>query len=202
MHPTLRIIGLIELAIMVQYLSWQPLACLTALMLMIVLGFWRSIFLRTLRRSRWLLLSLVLIFAFTTPGEDLPGWPLFFAPTYEGLSGGATQVLRLLVMLGGLSALLGSTGREMLMSGIFQLLSPLGRMGLPVERLAARLWLTLHYMETNPQPIGRSHFMQRLGSNDTMDMAVADFQLLNSSWGKMDSLILVMMVTALIWVSR
>ena len=50
-------------------------------------------------------------------------------------------------MLAGLSLLLATTDRENLVSGLLTLLHPLNYLKLPSERFAARLWLTLHYVE-------------------------------------------------------
>jgi energy-coupling factor transport system permease protein len=109
-------------------------------------GFWRL-----LRRVRWLLLFLLLIFAFNTPGEYVKQWPLdvgqAFAPTYEGLSTGLLQAAKLCIMLAGLSLLLATTNRENLIAGFYLLATPLRIIKLSPERFAARLWLTLHYVE-------------------------------------------------------
>lgn len=150
LHPVLRILLLLLLAIMAQSLAPRLLGLLGVLLLGLAL--WRSSspLLRMLRRSRWLFLTLLLVFSFSTPGEYLPGWPLAMAPTYEGLASGLLQAGRLLVMLTGLSLLLTTTSRELLLAGLFFLLRPLAWVGLPPERFTARLWLTLHYAESAP----------------------------------------------------
>jgi energy-coupling factor transport system permease protein len=101
------------------------------------------------RRSRWLLLTLMLVYALTTPGEFMADWGRW-TPTYEGVQQGLAQVARLLTMLAGLALLLGSTPRSVLMGGLCQMLRPLMALGVPVERFSARLWLTLHYVEEVP----------------------------------------------------
>lgn len=113
-------------------------------------GFWRL-----LRRVRWLLVFLLLIFAFNTPGEYVRQWPLdagqAFVPTYEGISAGLLQATKLCVMLAGLSLLLVTTDRENLIAGFYLLATPFRIVKLNPERFAARLWLTLHYVEQAPK---------------------------------------------------
>lgn len=101
-----------------------------------------------LRRTRWIMLSLLLIYAYATPGEAV--WvPLAqFSPTYEGLGDGLLQLSRLLFVLASLSILLNSLSQQQLVGGLYTLSYPLRIVGLSRERLAVRLALTLHYAES------------------------------------------------------
>jgi len=92
-------------------------------------------------------LSIFIIYAFGTPGELIAGFPVNFAPTYEGLQSGFVQVEKLLVALAALSLLLTSSPREQMMLGLYMLLTPLKFAGLNIERFSARLMLTLDYVE-------------------------------------------------------
>lgn len=103
------------------------------------------------RRARWLLASILMIYAYATPGEYVTALPEQVAPTYEGLHAGVLQAIRLLCMLGALSVLLATTTREDFVVGIMLLLSPLRLCGLAPERFAVRLWLTIHYVEHMPE---------------------------------------------------
>lgn len=146
LHPTLKILLLILLAIMVQHASLLLLVLLGWVLIMMAVRWHVGLLRKLLHRSRWLLLTLLLIYAFTTPGEYLHGlesYPL----TYEGLHQGLLQVVRLTVMLAGLALLLGTTGRDALMAGIYRLIHPLRNIGVSPDRFTARLWLTLHYVE-------------------------------------------------------
>jgi energy-coupling factor transporter transmembrane protein EcfT len=100
-----------------------------------------------LRRSRWLLLSLLGVYAFATPGDPLfPAWG-FLSPSLSGLESGLAQAWRLALLLSTLALLMRSCPRERLLSGIYQLLRPLRLLGVTPERIAVRLWLTLHYVQ-------------------------------------------------------
>jgi energy-coupling factor transport system permease protein len=104
-------------------------------------------FLHAVRRMRWFFLSISIIYAFGTPGELIPNFPVNFAPTFEGLQLGLVQIERLLIALAALSLLLTGSPREQMMLGLYMLLSPFSLIGLNVERFAARLMLTLDYVE-------------------------------------------------------
>lgn len=151
LHPVIRIISLILLAVALQMAKWQGLSLCLALLLLAV---WQQRgareFTKLIKRARWLLLSILLIYAFATPGEYVPGIPDIIAPTYEGLRGGLMQALRLISMLAALAWLLSGCTWEQLMSGIYMLLLPLKPLGVNPERFAVRLWLTLYYVENAP----------------------------------------------------
>lgn len=104
-------------------------------------------FLHAVRRMRWLFLSLLVIYAFGTPGELIPLFPVNFSPTFEGLQLGWLQIEKLLIALTVLSLLLISSSREQMLLGLYMLLMPFKFIGLNVERFAARLMLTLDYVE-------------------------------------------------------
>jgi len=159
LHPSLKIILLVLLAVAVQHAGLYALA-LAGGVLMLVAARWHIGLLRKLLfRSRWLLLTLFMIYAFTTPGEYLSGWESY-GLTYEGLHQGALQAIRLIIMLAGLALLLGTTGRDALMAGIYRLISPIRGFKVSPDRFTARLWLTLHYAELE-RPQHKLPFWQR-----------------------------------------
>ena len=84
-------------------------------------------------------------------GEYLKQWPFEFAPTYEGMNAGMLHVFRLVTMLAGLSLLLTTTSREHLIAGFYLLSRPLEILNLKPEKFAARLCLTLYYVESSPR---------------------------------------------------
>lgn len=146
-HPSIRIVAIVLLAILLQRLSLLPVLVLAVAMALLLITVRARIYLTMMRRMRWLLLVMLLVYALTTPGEYFSSWPLWLAPTHEGLRAGLIQALRLSVMLAGLALLLRLSTREQLVVGFLMLLRPLSHLGLDTERFAARLWLTLHYVE-------------------------------------------------------
>ena len=108
-------------------------------------------FFRSIKRLKWFFLVMIIIFAFNTPGEYVLTSSAFINPTYEGLIAGCTQALRIMAMLAALSLVLACNTRQQLISGFYFLFSPLNYLGLDVARFAARLWLTLYYVESQQE---------------------------------------------------
>jgi hypothetical protein len=147
-HPALQIYIWFCLTLAVQMLGAYALAMLAGIL--IVFSFWicAARFFSLLRRTRWILVSVFLIYAYTSPGASL--WPHLgmFSPVAEGLEHGLLQLLRLLAVLAGLSILLTLLSQAQLIAGLYTLCRPLVFLGVSRERFAARLALTLHYAES------------------------------------------------------
>jgi len=125
----------------------NALFILMFILLMVLIYLKNEHFYRLMSRLKWFYLVMFLIFLFNTPGEHIPRWPFGLKPTYEGLQSGSEQVLRITLMLAALSLVLIQNTKQQLISGLYFLLKPLSRIGIDVQRFAARLWLTLHYVE-------------------------------------------------------
>ena len=127
-------------------LQWCRLTWLLPLLLMtFVLAIWwaarRSR--QLLWRTRWLLLSLLLLFLFATPGEYLPGLAGQLGMTREGLGLAGEQISRLLILLLSLALLHERLGNQGLMTGLYWLLQPFAWRDMTV----VRLMLVLEYVE-------------------------------------------------------
>ena len=147
MHPTTKILALIFLGIMLNKLGSGALIAMLCLMVLLA-GYWRAnIWVKMLLRMRWLFLSMFLVYGLATPGEYVSWMPIDFGFTYEGLSAGILQIMRLMLMLGGIALLLATTTQNKLIAGFYVLLKPLNLLKLKPERFAARLCLTLQYLE-------------------------------------------------------
>lgn len=148
LHPATRILLWISLAAYAFVSGPRPLAVLSLVLAILLLLQGNNLFFRLLRRIRWILLSLLAIYAFETPGEYF--FPGMGGPTFEGLVSGGIQAWRIVLTIALLAFLQGSTSREEMLSGIYTLLLPL-RHWFDVERIAVRLLLTLHYAEEKRQ---------------------------------------------------
>lgn len=150
-HPAVSILLWISLIVALQSLHVIGLLLAGAPLLLVacVLSFERMLSL--LRRTRWIMLSLLLIYAYATPGEGVWVQLAEFSPTYEGLLDGLMQLFRLACVLAGLAILLSLLSQRQLVSGLYTLASPLCLAGLSRERLAVRLALTLQYAESAMQ---------------------------------------------------
>lgn len=179
-----QLLSFFILAIIVNQLSLNALMLIVLIFMVIISLTKTQQFLRSIKRFKWFFLVMMVIFAFNTPGEHLAKWPFAISPTYEGVIAGFTQILRITTMLAALSLILAVNTRQQLISGFYFIFSPLQYLGLEVERFAARLWLTLHYVElqrgneASPDFISRLKDMTNLKSNQTNDNVVITFKML------------------------
>jgi energy-coupling factor transport system permease protein len=147
LHPATRILIFLIVAVALQWLHAAELLALTAALAMLLAQLRARELAILLRRARFLLLSLLSIYAFATPGESLLPSLGAFSPTAEGLRSGALQVWKLTLLLASLALLMATTPRQRLLAGLYVLLLPGKVLGVNAERIAVRLWLTLHYAE-------------------------------------------------------
>ncbi len=157
-----QLLSFFILAIIINQLNLNALIASLLFFLAIILYTKTQQFLRTIKKFNWLFLVMIIIFAFNTPGEHLANWPFAISPTYEGLTAGLTQILRIALMLAALSLILAANTRQQLISGFYFIFSPLKYLGFEVERFAARLWLTLHYVEQQRDNHARQDLSSRL----------------------------------------
>ena len=119
----------------------------------------RRHFVAILRRSRWLLVTMLLLFGWMTLGTPVPGLP---GATREGLLLAAENMARLLIAIAVVALLLRRLEPPALVSGLHMLLAPLAPLGNFRDRLSVRLMLTLRVVDT-----------MRSGANETASMATS-----------------------------
>lgn len=218
MHPSLRVFSLFLFAIIVHCLGGNTLNWLFvfAILMLVFLDFLDikknrisaqsepnfklsncSEWLKLIRRMRYILLFLLIVYAFNTPGEYLAGWDFKITPTYEGITAGIEQTLRLALILAGLAIILVNTSREQFIAGLYYLAQPLIYLGINPERFAVRLWLTLYYVEHQQKAEGQTllHRLRNLEELvETDDMAPEKITLNKHKMRWHDYLQLVLMV--------
>lgn len=147
-HPAIQIYIWVCLTLAAQMLHGYALMLLTGMMIVFSFRICAVRFFFLLRRTRWILFSMFLIYAYTSPGGTL--WPQLgvFSPVADGMVDGLLQLSRLLTVLAGLSILLTFLSQSQLIAGLYTLSRPLSLFGLSRERIAVRLALTLRYAES------------------------------------------------------
>jgi energy-coupling factor transport system permease protein len=118
------------------------LACLV--LGLVALAVARSHLLLLVRRSRWLLLTMLVMFGWMTTGTPLPAIP---GATLEGLLLAAENVARLVLALSVVAMMLKALPASELVAGLRSLLAPLGVLKVSRDRIAVRLALTLGEVE-------------------------------------------------------
>ncbi|MBI5919235.1 MAG: hypothetical protein HY849_07685 [Nitrosomonadales bacterium] len=147
-HPAAQILSWMILTLALQLAQPLLLAALGALLLALSLRFSAAKLQQLLRRTRWIMLSLLVIYAYSSPGQPLLESLAAYSPSREGLLDGAMQLGRLFCALAALALLLTRLDRAQLISGIYTLIRPLAYLGIERQHLAVRLALTLHYAES------------------------------------------------------
>jgi hypothetical protein len=143
LHPASLLFVWLGFALGLQWLpvAWLIVLAMACVIVAFALATERSF--NLLRRSRWLLLSLAVLYLFATPGEYLSGILGDIGLTYEGLNQGGVQIGRLLAMLASLAVLHQTVGTQGLLTGFHCLLKPFPWR----EATVVRLMLVLEYAE-------------------------------------------------------
>ena len=195
-HPAAQILAWCILVIMMETLSPFTLLVLSAIVLTIASVISRHKLVMLLRRTRWIMLSLMVVYACSTPGEALVTRFGAFSPTHEGLTDGALQLMRLLAALAALAVLLDRLHRQQLVAGLYFLLKPLQWLGISPDRLAVRLALTLHYAEAAMLREGKDWKTELRQVFEPHDEPVRQIELPEYRFGLQDAAMLLMFLVS------
>jgi energy-coupling factor transporter transmembrane protein EcfT len=158
LHPAFRVLLLLALAAMVFRYSLTALTLVLAALLLGASaaggGVLRSIFL-ALRRIRWLLLSIVVIYLWIAPEPAGPG-QAWYAPGWDELDTALQRSGVLVVLVAAVELLRQRTGAARMAAGLVMLLAPLRRIGVDVEQFARRLALTLEAVPLTIERVARA----------------------------------------------
>ena len=151
-HPAVLILLLLAFIIRAQSFQLPALIWVGSLLLALACAINAARLLTLLRRLRWIMFSLLIIYAYATPGSAVwtpAAWQSFaqFSPTIEGLTEGALQLGRIICVLAALAVFSIFLPQQKLISGLHTLGYPLRFFGFSPDRLIVRLALTLHYAE-------------------------------------------------------
>jgi hypothetical protein len=133
--------------LLVQFLDWPLLVLMSACTLGAALVLCRSRMTLLIRRSRWLLLTVSLLFAWGTPGLIAPDPLGKVGVTIEGLWLAAEHDLRLLLLLASVALVQQVLGESGFMAAIYSLCAPLPEKWR--ERVVVRLFLVMQYAQSD-----------------------------------------------------
>ena len=202
LHSGVKIILWLTFAIFMQRWQMEQLAIASMVM---AIGLFPAKWLMLsslIRKTGILIISLFLVYGFTIPGEPL--LPLLgeWSPSVTGMTDGLIQAWKLLLMLASLTWILGTTGREQFLYGIYWILWPAQYLGVNREQVAARIGLTLEYAVQGKA--NDASWFNRLKDgvaqdeiNQTTQVAL---MLMTFRW--QDGFLLVMGILLMAWVSR
>ncbi len=144
MHPVFRLLGLIALAVFL--FRYRLPALLLVECLILGLAYARDPqapgrILQSVRRLRWLLLSIAVIYLWVAP-EPVPGQPGWL-PRWPDVAIALERAGVLVVLVSAVELLRQGTSPEEMAAALMVVLGPLGWLGLDVERFSRRIALTL-----------------------------------------------------------
>lgn len=164
-HPASLLLSWAAFALFMQRVPMPYLLAPAAFSLLLAAAFAPQRSRNLLRRSRWLLLSLAILFLFFTPGEYLPGIAGRLGMSYDGLSRAGEHLGRLLAMLAGLAILHEGIGTAGILAGLYWLLKPFRWR----EATVVRLMLVLEYVEQRGKVGWREWLTSGEGADDLPD---------------------------------
>lgn len=198
-HPATQIIIWMVLVLQAQY--WSVPALMLASLATVSISLWLDSgqLQRLLLRIKWIALTILVIYAFTTPGVAWVESAGLFSPTREGVEEGLLQLGRLLCAISGLAILLSILSREQFVEGVYSLSWPLRLFGFSRARLATRLALTLSYAEESLRATA-SDWRQAIDeSMQVRERAPEVIELPLQSPGWLDMLLLVAVLGMGVW---
>ncbi len=190
-HPASYLISWFVFALGLQFLDWQALGWVALLTLVLggrVIARWG----RLVWRAKWLLLTLLIVLAYGTPGYLWHG--LAWAPSIEGLEVAALHILRLILLLGSLAYLFERLPHRDFMVGLWVLVRPFRFLGLDADRSVARLALVFDYLEHAPPKGSWRHFLEPQPEGGRI---FENLRLEIPRWRMADALLLLAIIAAL-----
>lgn len=197
-HPTAQILVWSLVTVALQTLMPNVLFAASSAILLSAFLVSRYKLALLLRRTRWVMVTLLVIYSYSIPGKSLLPEMGVFSPTYEGMADGGLQLLRLLASLAALAILLERLHRDQLIAGLYVLFTPMQWLGVSRDRLAVRLSLTLHYAEA-AMLRGTSDWQGALrGLMALHDDHEKEMELMKTHFGVSDAMLL-LVTTFAIW---
>jgi len=145
-HPVIRILCFLVFAGFVAFGGMNDLLLGYLLVLTVVLVKRLpslELSLRTIKRMRWLFLSILVIYFWFTPGQPVLGGGYPYLPSVQGVQMGILRVSSLILIVLALNVFVSTIARQRLVEAIIWLFNPVSRLGLDCRSLAVRIALIL-----------------------------------------------------------
>lgn len=198
-HVLIPMASMPLLALLLSRLAVLPGVALALLVIVCCGALAPVLFARLAARLKWIWLSLLLIYSGFTPGEYCVLTASWLPCTYEGLLGGAVQVLHLLAMLALVGCVLQHYSNVQLLAGIYQWLRAWGVSEKRLHAVVARLSLVLA-MQLQKQTLDAhawlDYFKQPESLLHGLSMRTVSLEL--SPLRRLDRLLLGLMLSAML----
>lgn len=195
MHPGTRLLIYLLSALAVPGLSYFQLLGLSLAVGLVCIGRVQQVW-TLLRRARWLLLLMVIMYGYSLPGDALYPVLANYAPTREGMLQGLVQAWRLTLLILLLDVLVLRMPIADQLTGIHSILRPLAWIGIDRDRVALRLALTMEAME---RPRGWAGMRELLAGQAPAQEGLRTYVLAVRPYRPADWALLVMLTLGVVW---
>ncbi len=164
LHPAFRILLLLVLAAMLFRYSLAGLGLVLAVLWLAAATWSREALwgvFRALRRIRWLLVSIVVIYLWVAPEPAAAGRP-WYIPSATDLGTALRRAAILVALVSAVELLRRRTPVRDIAAGLVMLLAPLARLGLDTNVFARRLALTLEAVPLTAERVAAAAAAHRI----------------------------------------
>ena len=146
MHALVKLVGILCALLLINKYSF--IFNLFLLFFIVVFSFFIKFSIpKLIFRLKFFLIITFLLYVFNTPGEYVVLWP-YLSPSFEGLSLGSTQIMRLINSVAIISMMISLMSYQTLIETFYLIFKPFKRLGIDAKRFAVRLYLTMEYVKS------------------------------------------------------
>lgn len=147
LHPAVLVAAGFVCMLGIQLLQALWLVSVVIIVLILALVAGRKKLGAVIRRLRYILIAVIVLFAWQTPGVLIVPVLGMFSPTYDGLLLALDSTARLLATAAVVAVMLEKLSTAQWVSSLYVLIAPLRIAGVSPERFAVRLRLVLDYVD-------------------------------------------------------
>ena len=145
MHALVKLVGILCALLLINKYNFNFNILL--FFFIIIISFYTKLSIpKLIFKLKFFLIITFLLYVFNTPGEYIALWP-YFSPSYEGLSLGLTQIVRLLNSVAMITMMISLMSYQTLIETFYLIIKPFGPLGIDAKRFAVRLYLTMEYVK-------------------------------------------------------
>ena len=145
MHALVKLVGILCALLLINKYNFN-FNILLFFIIIIISFFTKFSIPKLIFKLKFFLIITFLLYVFNTPGEYIVVWP-YLSPSYEGLSLGLTQIIRLLNSVAMITMMISLMSYQTLIETFYLIIKPFGPLGFDAKRFAVRLYLTMEYVK-------------------------------------------------------
>ncbi len=145
MHALVKLVGILCALLLINKYNFN-FNILLFFIIIIISFFTKFSIPKLILKLKFFLIITFLLYVFNTPGQYIVVWP-YLSPSYEGLSLGLTQIIRLLNSVAMITMMISLMSYQTLIETFYLIIKPFGPLGIDAKRFAVRLYLTMEYVK-------------------------------------------------------